>query len=203
VVFRCVQRQGWPVCVCVCVCVCGYTYAHTRTSHIHMNTCTYILGPNGNNWYAVEIDSNIKKGKVCMGLCIRVYNCVCVYICLGVCVCLCVCMCVFVSVCVCVYVCVSKVVSAVFWRTPIALWRGTDGSLRAIEDRCAHRHVCVYVCLCASVCVFCLRVCVCVCMCFFFVCTCVCSFGFPGVKCKITTLCVVITVGRTTVKGVW
>jgi phenylpropionate dioxygenase-like ring-hydroxylating dioxygenase large terminal subunit len=33
------------------------------------------------------------------------------------------------------------VVEVKFWDTSIALFRGSDGRLRAVEDRCAHRHV--------------------------------------------------------------
>lgn len=35
----------------------------------------------------------------------------------------------------------GRVVEVRFWGKSIALFRGTDGALRAVEDRCAHRHV--------------------------------------------------------------
>jgi phenylpropionate dioxygenase-like ring-hydroxylating dioxygenase large terminal subunit len=35
----------------------------------------------------------------------------------------------------------GRVVEVRFWDTSIALYRGKDGELRALEDRCAHRHL--------------------------------------------------------------
>jgi phenylpropionate dioxygenase-like ring-hydroxylating dioxygenase large terminal subunit len=35
----------------------------------------------------------------------------------------------------------GRVIAVKFWGRSIALFRGVDGALRAIEDRCAHRHV--------------------------------------------------------------
>lgn len=35
----------------------------------------------------------------------------------------------------------GRVVEVQFWGKSIALFRGSDGELRALEDRCAHRHV--------------------------------------------------------------
>src|SRR5262249_8472263 len=36
---------------------------------------------------------------------------------------------------------VGQVVEVVFWGRSIAIFRGTDGVLRALENRCAHRHL--------------------------------------------------------------
>src|SRR5262245_40095835 len=36
---------------------------------------------------------------------------------------------------------VGRVVEVKFWGRSIAVFRGADGKLRALEDRCAHRHV--------------------------------------------------------------
>ncbi len=35
----------------------------------------------------------------------------------------------------------GKVIEIKFWKTSIALYRGQDGTLRALEDRCAHRQL--------------------------------------------------------------
>ncbi len=35
----------------------------------------------------------------------------------------------------------GKAVKATFWGRPIAVWRGADGVVSAVEDRCAHRHI--------------------------------------------------------------
>ena len=35
----------------------------------------------------------------------------------------------------------GQVVATTFWNRPIALYRGADGRLRALEDRCAHRQL--------------------------------------------------------------
>ena len=35
----------------------------------------------------------------------------------------------------------GQVVSVKFWKRPIAIYRGADGQLRALEDRCAHRQL--------------------------------------------------------------
>lgn len=35
----------------------------------------------------------------------------------------------------------GQVISVEFWKRPIAVYRGTDGKLRALEDRCAHRQL--------------------------------------------------------------
>ena len=35
----------------------------------------------------------------------------------------------------------GQVMEVRFWGAPIAVFRGADGRVRAVEDRCAHRHV--------------------------------------------------------------
>ncbi len=54
------------------------------------------IGMSGNYWYAVEQESNLKRGQA---------------------------------------------IEVTFWKTSIALYRGQDGSVRALENRCAHRHL--------------------------------------------------------------
>ncbi|MEY9706399.1 Rieske 2Fe-2S domain-containing protein [Bradyrhizobium diazoefficiens] len=52
---------------------------------------------------------------------------------------------------------VGRVVEVKFWDCSIALFRGDDGRLRALEDRCAHRHVRLsigHVAGCALTCIY-------------------------------------------------